>query len=91
MTRVASVALAILLAVSAAIAPSPAMAAKSYRNCAALNKTYPHGVGRPGARDKIGGRYRPGRSVTTFTRNRAVYNANTARDRDKDGVACEKR
>jgi hypothetical protein len=28
--------------------------------------------------------------VTNFTRNRAVYLANTARDRDKDKIACEK-
>jgi Excalibur calcium-binding domain len=28
--------------------------------------------------------------LANFTGNLAVYNANTARDRDKGGIACEK-
>ena len=70
---------------------APAEAAKTYRNCTALNKVYPHGVGRPNAKDKVDGKFRPGRSVTNFTKNRAVYNANSSKDRDGDGIACEKR
>ncbi len=62
-------------------------AAKHYKNCAALNKVYPHGVGRKGAKDHVSGHTR---KVTTFKVSTAVYNANTARDRDKDGIACEK-
>jgi hypothetical protein len=58
-----------------------------YPNCLALNKVYRHGVGKPGARDHVSGSSRP---VTTFTRSLAVYNANTGRDRDRDGIACEK-
>jgi Excalibur calcium-binding domain len=38
------------------------------------------------ARDKTSGK-----AVTTFTRNRADYLANTASDRDGDKIACEKR
>ena len=56
-----------------------------YKNCAALNKVYPHGVGRPGARD-----HTSGKPDTRFAVNKAVYRANTARDRDKDGIACER-
>ncbi len=59
-----------------------------YRNCAELNQAYPHGVGRPGAVDRVAGG-NPG--VTTFERDLAIYNANTARDGDKDGIACERR
>jgi len=49
---------------------------------------YPHGVGRKGARDHVSGTSRP---VTNFYVSTTIYNANTGRDRDKDGVACEKR
>ncbi|RLP77372.1 hypothetical protein D9V32_02675 [Mycetocola tolaasinivorans] len=75
-------------AVKKPAAKKPAAKAKTYANCAALNKVYPHGVGRSGAVDRVSGKSKP---VTNFTRNTAVYNANTKLDRDKDGVACEKR
>jgi hypothetical protein len=57
-----------------------------YRNCTTLNKRYPHGVGRVGARDKTSGV-----PVTTFKRSNRLYELNRARDRDKDRIACEKR
>jgi hypothetical protein len=60
-------------------------AARTYSNCTKLNKVYPHGVGKPGARDKTSGA-----RVTNFKRSRALYKANKARDRDGDGIACEK-
>ena len=63
-------------------------AARVFTNCAALNKVYPHGVGRKGAKDHVSGSTRP---VTNFSVNTAVYNANRKSDRDKDGIACEKR
>lgn len=60
---------------------------KVYKNCAALNRDYPHGVGRPGARDKTSRT-----PVKNFTVDRAVYTANAKhRDADRDGIACEKR
>ena len=74
----------------AAVAAEPEAAdaaqvtAKKYVNCAALNLDYPHGVGRAGSVDKTSEK-----PVTTFVVNDVVYNANTARDRDKDGIACE--
>ena len=60
-------------------------AAKTYANCTKLNKVYPHGVGKPGARDKTSGT-----RVTNFKRSRALYRANKGSDRDGDGIACEK-
>nr|WP_284288837.1 excalibur calcium-binding domain-containing protein [Angustibacter aerolatus] len=59
---------------------------KRYANCAALNRVYPHGVGRSGARD-----HTSGTPVTSFTRDSAAYRLNTGRDRDHDGIACERR
>jgi hypothetical protein len=61
-----------------------------YKNCTNLHKTFKHGVGRAGARDRT-----TGRRVTTFTVNTAEYRravqANKGLDRDKDGIACEQR
>ncbi len=61
-----------------------------YKNCASLNKKYPDGIGRVGARDKT----KSGDPVTNFKRSSKLYNLalshNRGLDRDKDGVACEK-
>lgn len=64
----------------------PAEAAKAYKNCTALHKDYKHGVGLPGAKDRTSGT-----PVTNFKKSKALYNANKKSDRDKDGIACEKR
>ena len=90
---VAAVSLAIVIALTglsgqAALAAPVTTSAKTYANCDALHKKYPHGVAKKGARDKVSGSTKP---VTNFTVNTAVYNANKKSDRDKDGVACEKR
>ncbi|HET6484425.1 MAG TPA: excalibur calcium-binding domain-containing protein [Actinoplanes sp.] len=62
---------------------------KKYSNCAALNKVFKHGVGRNGAKDKVSGKTKP---VTNFSVYTKMYDANKAKlDRDKDGIACEKR
>jgi hypothetical protein len=60
--------------------------AKRFANCADMQGTYPHGVGRPGAVDSTAGV-----PVTTFTRSAVIYEANSGSDRDDDGIACEKR
>ena len=80
--------LGVLIAVGGpAIAAPPVVGeATARRNCATLNRTYPHGVGRPGAHDKSSGA-----QVTNFTRNKAVYLKYKSLDRDHDGIACEKR
>jgi hypothetical protein len=60
-----------------------------YKNCTALNKKYPHGVGRVHAHDKTSGT-----PVTTFLRSDRLYRLaasfNKGLDRDNDGIACEK-
>ena len=76
---------AILSAAVFAAATGSADAAKTYANCTALNRDYPHGVGRPGAHDSTSGT-----PVTNFKRSRALYRANSSSDRDGDGIACEK-
>lgn len=75
-------------------APKP----KSYTSCAQLQKDYPHGVARSGAKDKVGAKAKP---VTNFTVSTTVYGLNDGPrnkktgeydlDRDNDGVACERR
>lgn len=61
---------------------------KKFKNCTALNKKYKHGVGKTAAKDKVSGRSKP---VKNFKKHNALYKANKHLDRDKDGVACEKR
>jgi len=52
-----------------------------------LNAVYPHGVGLPGAVDHTSGTT----PVTTFTQDKALYEANSNLDRDGDKIACEKK
>lgn len=77
---------ALLVAAPAAASVDSAMAtAKTFKNCTALNRVYPHGVGRVGARDKTSGT-----PVRNFKRSNLLYRQNSRSDRDKDGIACEK-
>jgi hypothetical protein len=68
-----------------ALSPSSPSSVEVYPNCAALGVDYPHGVGLPGARD-----HASGTPDTRFAVSRAVYEANTGRDGDHDGIACER-
>ena len=77
---------AVPVAPVAPVAPA-APAAQSFANCVALNAVYPHGVARPGAVDHVSGSTAP---VTDFQVDAAVYAANTGRDGDGDGIACER-
>lgn len=81
-------ALVLLSPVSSAVAAASATPAL-YKNCTNLNKKYPHGLGKIGARDRTSGD-----PVTNFKRSTKLYNLamsyNRGLDRDKDGVACEK-
>ena len=70
------------------VAKVSAAKAVGYKNCSALNAKYPHGVGKPGAHDHVSGSSKP---VTTFKVSAALFAANSSLDRDKDGVACEKK
>ena len=93
---IASLAGAAVVLSATAVPASAAPAPKSYKNCTELNKVYPHGVGRAGARDKTSGK-----PVTNFRVNNTVYSYNDGigprhrgeydLDRDNDGIACEKR
>jgi hypothetical protein len=56
-----------------------------YKNCTNLNKKYPHGLGRVGARD-----HTSGTPVTAFKRSNTLYRQNSHLDRYKDRIACEK-
>jgi Excalibur calcium-binding domain len=61
-----------------------------YKNCTNLNKRYPHGLGRRLAVDKTSGV-----PVRNFYRSTRLYlramSYNRGLDRDRDGIACEKR
>jgi hypothetical protein len=93
--RQSVIAAVLAVGVLAAFPCAPAdAAAKHYKNCAALQKAYPHGVGKSGARD-----HTSGKAVTTFKVSSSLYAANDKRnastgeydlDRDNDGIACEK-
>lgn len=71
-----------------AIALAAKVNVKKFKNCTALNKKYKHGVGKTTAKDKVRGKSKP---VKNFKKHNALYKANKHLDRDKDGVACEKR
>lgn len=75
-----------------ALFASPASASPGrvphFGSCAQLHRAYHHGVGRPGAVDRVRGH---AHRVTTFTRDGVVYEANRRLDVDRDGIACEQR
>jgi Excalibur calcium-binding domain len=83
----APLAAAALISIGFVAPASAATTPPRYQRCADLQQRFPHGVARPGASDATSG----SRPVTTFAVNRTAYQANTHLDRDKDGVACEKR
>jgi len=75
-------------------APTTASAAaKSYKNCTALNASYPGGVAKSaksrntkvshGKKVAAASKYRP-------TVSASLYQRNSRLDRDKDGIACER-
>lgn len=64
--------------------PPAAAGARVFANCTALNKVYPGGVAKPGAVNQ------GGKTKYTPKYNAALYAANSSKDRDKDGIACEK-
>lgn len=82
---------AILVSVAVGLVGSPVLAAvpPKWKNCTVVNKRYPHGVGKVGARDHSTGSSR----VTNFKRSNKLYAeaiaANRGLDRDRDGIACE--
>lgn len=63
----------------------PTVLGKKFANCAALNKVYPGGVANNTRVQNKGG-------ATKFTPSvrPKIYKANASKDRDKDGIACER-
>lgn len=87
--------LVVITAVSALGLGVPAVPATAHTtgihdNCTNLNRKWPHGVGRRYAVDKTSGT-----PVTNFKRSTRLYRRavshNGTLDRDRDGIACEKR
>ena len=58
---------------------------KKYANCEALNKVYPGGVAKNKKATNLGG-------ATNYVPlvSPKIYKANVSKDRDKDGIACER-
>ena len=82
---VGSVAVALSMSLGT-VGSADATTAKKFKNCTQMNKSYAHGVGQSGAKDKT-----KSKPVTNFKRSNAIYKVNKGSDRDKDGIACEKR
>ena len=87
MKRMSAIVLSASLAfgVSAVSPASTDAAAKSFKNCTELNKSYKGGVAMNSKVKNKGGKtkYKPLASAD-------LYNANKDKDRDKDGIACER-
>ena len=83
---------AVVALVAAPAAQAAPPAASAYKNCTVLNSQFPNGIGTATAVDRVAAGAKP---VTTFRRDTAGYTRamqhNRGLDRDKDGVACEKR
>ena len=79
-----AVTLVICLGLAISATPSSQAAAKVFKNCTELNKTYPGGVALPGANNSGGATNK----VPKY--DKALYTANKKSDRDRDGIACEK-
>ena len=78
----------------ATAAPAEAAAAKRYTSCSKLNAKYEGGV----AKNKsvrntktVNGKKVPAKSTKAPKVSSALYAKNKHLDRDKDGIACEKR
>ncbi len=72
----------------ALVAPSngsPSLTSKKFSNCAALNAFYPGGVAKNSKVTNMGG-------ATNYLPvvKPKIYKANASKDRDKDGIACER-
>ncbi|WP_046173535.1 excalibur calcium-binding domain-containing protein [Domibacillus indicus] len=87
MKRIIAVTLssALFLGITAVSPASTDAAAKSYKNCTELNKAYKGGVAKDAKVKNKGGKtkYKPVVSAD-------LYKANSSKDRDKDGIACER-
>jgi Excalibur calcium-binding domain len=84
--RIRATAVAVVLGLGASLfAGSPADAATRYANCTALHKAYKYGV----AKSAYAATHARPASIRAPKVSSSLYSANSAMDRDKDGVACE--
>ena len=81
---VMSIALAASTGISGAHAAT-AVVEKKFANCTELNRTYPGGVSKSSKAVNQGGKTKKKPTV-----NAKVYAENSSKDRDRDGIACEK-
>ncbi len=81
----AIIVIALLFSMSYGVANKVEAGAKSYQNCTELNKDYKGGVAETASTKNKGGKtkYKPHVS-------KELYEANKSKDRDKDGIACER-
>ncbi|WP_277585822.1 excalibur calcium-binding domain-containing protein [Psychrobacillus antarcticus] len=87
MRRISAIVLSatLLLGISTISPTATDAAAKEFKNCTELNKTYKGGVAKAANIKNIGGKTKH----TPFV-SKEIYNANIKSDRDNDGIACEK-
>ena len=79
-----ALALGVLAPATAADASTP----KHYANCTAVHKVYSGGIAKQGVKyNTVSGKHKPLKGKVKF--DTALYTANKALDRDKDGIACE--
>lgn len=87
MRKISTIVLAISLVVSGHFSTTAiaGIASKKFSNCKALNKKYPGGVAKSGSVTNTGG-------TTHFapTVSAKIYKENKSKDRDHDGIACER-
>lgn len=79
-----SVAALTAIAVAPAVPATATVRIRTFANCTAMHRVYPHGVGRRHAHD-----HTSGTPVRNFFRNNRLYAANAGSDRDGDKIACE--
>jgi len=80
-----SVSAIVALGVAAPSQALPTPMDKKFANCTELNKLYPGGVSKNSNATNRGG-------ATNYTPlvKPKIYKANASKDRDKDGIACER-
>lgn len=81
-----------LLAIYTSASAANAADTTKYKNCSALNKKYPGGISKAGAKDmtKKKGKLVAASPKKSPTVDDALYGINKKLDSDKDGIACEK-
>ena len=75
----------LLFSISYGLANNAEAGAKEYKNCTELNKDYKGGIAKTSSVKNKGGKTKHKPHVS-----KELYEVNKGKDRDKDGIACEK-